>query len=301
MIKIDITKDSFNKPLALGLGFFDCLHLGHRKILSKVKQYAKKEGVLTALFTFSNNFRSLLGEDSGLLYTFEERITLFEEGGAEALLYASFDKDFMNLSSREFLGLLAKYDIRFIGCGQDYTFGRDRKGVAELSAYCKEKKIELFVIKEVKRGGQRVSSSLIKEYIKSNNIKIANALLGSDYKISGKVIKGRGAGKRLGFPTANLEISADKILPNGVFAASTILNGKIYNTITSIGDIPTFSIAQTTVETHLLGFEGDLYGKTLTLSLKRYMRPIMRFESEQQLKEQLQKDKKHAGKIRSQR
>lgn len=301
MIKVDITKDSFYKPLALGLGFFDCLHLGHRKILSKVKEYAEKEGVLDVLFTFSNNFRTLLGGEGGLLYTFEERIALFEREGVEALLYASFDKDFMNLSSREFLSLLDKYDIKFISCGHDYTFGRDLKGIKELSAYCKEKNIELCVVNEVKRGGQRVSSSLIKEFIKNNNIKRANALLGSDFAISGKVVKGRGRGKQLSFPTANLEISADKILPCGVFVASTTINGKIYNTITNIGDIPTFNIAETSVEAHILGFEGDLYGKTLTLSLKRYIRPIMRFESEQQLKEQLQKDKKYAGKIRFQR
>lgn len=298
MINIDVTKEKNNKPLALGLGFFDCLHLGHRKILSEVKAFGKNEGVLTSLFTFSNNFRSLLGEDRGLIYTFEERTKLFEEEEIDLLLYASFDKDFMNLSAYEFLSLLNRFDIKFICCGEDYTFGRDIKGVNELSSYCKEKDIKLCVIKEVKHNGIRVSSSLIKQLIKSNEIERANALLGRPFSLSGKVVKGRGAGKEMSFPTANLEISAEKVLPEGVFVANTLINGKMYNTITSIGSIPTFNIEAIAVEAHVLGFEGDLYGKTLTLWLKEYLRPIKRFDSAERLKEQMQKDKEYAGKIR---
>ncbi len=299
MNKIDVTKENFDKPLALGLGFFDCLHLGHRKILSKVKEYAKKEGVFTSLFTFSNNFRNLLGRDGGLLYTFEERIKLFEEEGVDLLLYSSFNEAFMNLSAHSFLSLLDKFCVKFICCGKDYTFGRDVKGVNELRAYCNEKGIELCVVEEVKRNGQRVSSSYIKQLIKGSEIKKANTLLGRPFSISGKVVKGRGKGKEMGFPTANLEVSPEKILPQGVFAGTTLINGKTYNTIISIGDIPTFNITATTVEAHILAFEGDLYGKTITLSINEYLRSITRFESVEQLKAQMQKDKEYAGKIRT--
>ncbi|MCM1043255.1 MAG: riboflavin biosynthesis protein RibF [Corallococcus sp.] len=293
MQKIEFGNE-INFPIVIALGFFDCLHLGHKVIIDKAICMAQKHKCKSALFTFSNNHYAVLGKDTKLIYTFDERVSMCRKCGLDAIVYAEFDKNFMSFSADMFLDVLCKSNnVQGIVCGFDYTLGSDRKDNEYVKKYCDTHNIEFSVVDKVSQRGEKISSSLIRNLIEKHDFAPANSLLSYPYFISGVVVHGRGVGKSMEFPTANVDVSSEKLLIDGVYAATVDIDGFTYKSIVNIGAKPTFGVMTTTVEVHILNFSGDLYGKFIRFCPYKFIRPITKFASPEQLTIQLLKDKEN--------
>jgi len=280
-------------PLAVGLGFFDCVHLGHRKLLAEVIETARRLACAPCVSTFSNNPYRIFSAESKAVYTYAERLTLFEALGVTHVLPFEFDAGLQATGKDAFLDMLfSAFDIRAVVCGHDYKFGRRGEGDAEyLKRYAESRGAEVTIVGPVLADGIRVSSTLIKEYLEKGELERANRLLGGPFFACGTVGGGCGRGRLYGFPTANLMTDGDKLLPcDGVYATQTAVDGKLYRSVTHIGAKPTFADAARSVETLLDGFSGDLYGKEIKVGFLSRLRGIEKFPSPQALREQICKD-----------
>ena len=267
-------------PCALLLGGFDGLHIGHRALLGE----AKRTGLPVCITT-------ILGGKSGTLFTEEERTHIFEQAGIDSVLEIVFTNDFKAISAEDFLALLfRKIQAKAIFCGEDFRFGCGALGTPELLkklAPCPVTALSL-----LEKEGKKVSVSLIKRLLQAGDLPAVNALLGN-YFIQGKVEHGRQVGRTYGFPTLNLSVPEEKLLPpDGVYAGFAETPKGRYKTIINIGARPTFGIKERKIESYLEGFSGDLYGATVRIGVTGFLRPIMRFSSPEMLKEQLEKDKR---------
>ena len=279
-----------NEPIVLCLGYFGCMHSGHVALLDVAKHRARECGAKVALFTFSNNHLRVLGKDLKLLYTFKERLLIYESLGVDYVLAAEFTDEFRKRSGEEFVRQLINYNLKGVVCGFDYTCGSDRLGSNDLqkalSALC-----PVDIVDAVCWNGSKVSTTLIRSILADNELELANDLLSEPYFLMGKVVSGRKVGAKIGFPTANLQIDADKLLAEGVYSGVVELDNKSYKCIVNIGNKPTFDVDSSTVEVHLIGFDGDLYGRTLKVSLTKFLRKITKFANPSELTRQLQTDK----------
>lgn len=284
-----------DNKICLALGFFDSVHIGHRKIIASLKDISLKSKATPCAMTFKNNIYGIVKSGSKLIYTFEEREKIFDRLGIKPIAF-EFTSEFCNTDRESFLEMLVgEYDIQAFVCGRDFTFGKNRAGNAEyLRDYSKKKNILAIIEDDVCISGDRISTTLIKQYLSNGkNLENANKLLGEDYSVSGTVIGGMGRGKSLGFPTANVSIPHEKFLiGEGVYSTDTIVDGIVYKSITNIGPKPTFSEETSTIETYLIGYNGNLYGKEITLVFRRFMRDIIRFSDKNKLINQLEEDKK---------
>jgi riboflavin kinase/FMN adenylyltransferase len=279
------------RPVALALGFFDCLHLGHRAILDSLRGVCPPCAL--AVFTFENNPFAVLGSDTRLIYTFSERAELLSEIGADCVLSARFSPEFMNVPPPEFLRTLTdSCDIKRIACGADYSFGKaGAGGVPELRAFCAEKGIECIVAGDVTDGGEKVSSTRIRAALAGGRIEEARRLLGAPYFISGRVERGRKVGRTLSFPTANIALPADKLrLPPGVYAANAVIGGRRYPAVTNCGGRPTYGIDGYGIESYIIDYNNDIYGETVRIEFLSYLRGIRAFGTAEQLRAQIAKD-----------
>ena len=270
----------YEEPCALVLGGFDGLHLGHRTLLNA----ARKTG-LPVLLT------SMLGGKEGMLFTKDERSFLFEEAGVDSVLYLPFTEELKSTSAGDFLNeLFAYFEVKEIFCGEDFRFGKDATGTpAFLKKWALSRPVTVLTLFE--KDGEKISVSRIKEALAKGNLSAVNAYLGSDYLIQGVVEHGRRVGRTYGFPTLNLSVAPEKLLPQeGVYGGYAVTPKGRYPTIINIGARPTFGVAEKKVEAYLKGFSGDLYGKVVRIYPTKFLRHIQKFSSEEELKNQLQKD-----------
>lgn len=281
--------------LCAALGFFDSVHMGHRKILSEAKSYASAHGLKSAVFTFSNNAYRQFNPQSKLIYTYDERLELFENLGLDYVMPFNFDREFKAMEPEAFLEMLdSRFRVKCFVCGYDYLFGAGGRGDTEmLRAFCAERGLELIVIDKIELGKERVSSTLVKTLLGAGEIERANALLTQPFFMRGRVVKGRGVGHLFDFPTANLSFPSDKLIVRpGVYGTRTLARGTSFLSVTNVGAKPTFDLAQLSVETMIDGFSGDLYGESIRVDFYRYLRDIKRFDSPEALSKQIHKDLK---------
>ena len=272
-----------NTPVVLCLGYFETMHLGHRSLLACAKDFTSRQDCKTALFTFDHK-----GDEE--VYTVDERMHLYAELGVDYVVYADFTPSFKQTRGKDFVAdLFATINIKALVCGTDYTFGCDRCGTFELTRFICGR-CPLFVVKPVVSDDLKVSSTTVRSLLKQGDLTTANKLLGQPYFIEGTVCHGRGVGKTIGFPTANIAVSPDKILPQGVFGGVTNIDGTTYPVIVNIGGKPTFDVANPTVEVHVIGFGGDLYERQLTVRLTEFLRATTKFDTVDELVLQLQRD-----------
>lgn len=272
-------------PCALVLGGFDGLHAGHRTLLEKAKSFALPVGVMT-----------IDGGKEGLpLFNLAERERMFLESGADFCFPLRFD-EIKSLSPQAFCELLLEnFSPKAFVCGEDFAFGAAASGNAD--ALRAVTSLPVYQEPLVFANGVKVSSSAVKEALKTGDMSKANALLEKEFFLLGKVVRDRGVGKTIGFPTANILYPSDKFpLPHGVYETQTEIDGKSYRGITNYGARPTFGEAAVTTETYLDGFSGELYGKELKISFRRFLRKIVRFQTVDELKEQLNCD---LGRVRN--
>jgi riboflavin kinase/FMN adenylyltransferase len=284
------------------VGSFDGVHKGHRMIISRLLDLAKRRSLRSVVVTFEPHPRKVLKgtvtASLGLLTTLEEKIDLLSREGVDLLFVVRFTPDFAARSSDDFIRnvLVNMLGAKSIIVGYDHGFGRNRSGSGlTLEHLGRELGFEVEVLGEVLIGNEHFSSTRIRELLEQGLIDEANEFLGSNYMISGVVVDGDKRGRQLGFPTVNLKLSdPDKLLPkSGVYLAQTVLDGLTFNSMMNIGVRPTVTSGGIkTVEAHIVGYSGTLYGRYLKFTLLGFIREERHFSSLEELKMQLEKDKK---------
>ncbi|SHO60126.1 bifunctional riboflavin kinase/FAD synthetase [Algoriphagus zhangzhouensis] len=283
-------------------GTFDGVHLGHQKILHRIREIARSVEGETVLITFWPHPRLVLYPEEHklrLLSTFEEKAKLLRQFGIDHLVTIPFTKEFSQLTSKEFIEevIVNKIQTKKLVIGYDHRFGKNREGSFEyLKENCSSYGFELEEISRQDVDEIGVSSTKIRQALESGDIETANSYLGRPYELNGLVVKGQQIGRSIGFPTANVHIPNDyKLIPkDGVYAVEASVNGSIYKSMLNIGNRPTVDGSKKSVEAHLFDFQGDLYDKQITIYLKAYLREEQKFENLEGLKAQLHKDQQRA-------
>lgn len=294
-----------DKNSVVTIGTFDGIHPGHLKIIEKMVSCSKEKGCRNVVITFYPHPRTVLGKDNSLkmLSTQEEKISLLEKYGVENLLIIKFTKEFSALSAEEFIFkyLINGIGLREIVLGHDHHFGKGREGNVELLASIGLK--ENFVVTKtdaVVIEGEIVSSTKIRNALISGDLKKANKLLGRNYEFSGVVVGGDKRGRKLGYPTANIKLSSEeKLLPAvGIYVVKTSIDGKLHNGLLSIGKRPTFyDDAEIVTEVFIYDFDREIYGEKVTVELIERLRGEEKFNSAEELINQMNKDKENGLKI----
>lgn len=292
---IDKIKNLHLKNSVVAIGKFDGLHLGHQIIMDKLNE-SKKENHLRVIFTFSKNPKTvLLNKAVENIFTEEEQIYNYEKSGVDILIIYPLSNEILKMEPEDFVKniLIEKLDAKKIICGEDFRFGRDRRG--DINLLKELGRHHLFKVIEVEKKsshGEIISSTRIKELLINGDTLGAAKLLGRYFSYTGKVIHGKALGRTIGVPTANTSIPEGKlILPFGVYYTFVVINGKTFKAVSNIGKNPTIEGEnEITLETHILNYEGDLYGKILEINFVEYLRTEKKFKGLQELKEQINKD-----------
>ena len=284
-------------------GTFDGVHLGHQKILNRLKEIAQRDGGETCLITFHPHPRLVLQKDCDLklLNTIEERIDLIEKEGIDHLIILEFTKEFSRLTSLSFIRdiIVNTIHTKKLVIGYDHHFGRNREGSFEhLQEFGPLYGFEVEEIPAQDIDDVNVSSTKIRKAIADGDVQGAATFLGRNYMISGKVVKGAQLGRTIGFPTANIEVNdSNKLIPkNGVYAVRCEIDDKSYEGMINIGYKPTVNHdrSEIFIEVHLFGVNFDMYDKIISIEFVKKIRNELKFESVEELKNQLVLDKKIA-------
>lgn len=277
------------KETAIALGTFDGVHLGHKVVL----ETAVNSGLFPVAVVFSIPPKAYLKNENIILSDLNEKTRVIKETGVKELHYLDFSK-IKNVSAEDFFVFLKeKYNPKMIVCGFNYTFGKNCTGdTALLKKLCDENGITLKVVDKITVDGEIVSSTHIRNLLKTGECEIATKLMGHPFSISGKVLHGEKRGRQMEFPTVNQLLNERTAsLKFGVYMSKMIIDGKEYYGMTNIGYRPTFPSTTPLCETNLFDFSGDLYGKNLRLYLLRFIREEQKFSGLNELKEALEKDK----------
>ncbi|MCE7056729.1 bifunctional riboflavin kinase/FAD synthetase [Algoriphagus sp. AGSA1] len=283
-------------------GTFDGVHLGHQKILHRIRELARSVNGETVLITFWPHPRLVLYPEEHnlrLLSTFEEKAKHLRQFGIDHLVTIPFTKEFSQLSSKEFIEtvLVDTIQTKKLVIGYDHRFGKNREGSFEyLKSHHQEYGFELEEISRQDVEDIGVSSTKIRHALETGDISTAINCLGRPYELNGLVIKGQQIGRSIGFPTANIHIPNDyKLIPkDGVYAVEAMVNGALYKAMLNIGNRPTVNGTKKTVEANLFDFQGDLYDKQITIYFKAFLREEQKFDGLEALKNQLFIDQRNA-------
>lgn len=298
------------QPTIIALGNFDGIHQGHQQVI---------KSIFTPSPSFANTYPTLVtftphpqefftGRKKQLLTPIPEKVEFLQQLGIKQLILLPFDRELASLTPAQFVEdiLIKQIQVEFISVGEDFRFGQGRQGNAEqLKSLADQYGVKVVIIPEqtieLNHQSTRISSSCIRDALCQGNLSIVKAMLGRNYQIQGKVIEGQKLGRTIGFPTANLEIPPEKFLPRkGVYVVTVSQDtSNLTNLwgVMNIGDRPTVSGNNISVEIHLLDWEGDLYGENLTVSLINFLRPEQKFNSLEALKIQIQKDCQQAKEL----
>jgi len=286
----------------LTIGVFDGVHLGHRHLIRNLTQRAAEGNFLSGVVTFNSNPKAVLSPRTKLarLATLEERASLLKSLGVDLVIPLTFTTEVAALSAREFVLCLKQYlKMRGLVIGPNFALGRGREGnTTALQSLGQELDFTVEVVKPLMVEGSLVSSTAVREALARGDMKTTAKLLGRYFSLSGPVAGGFERGHILGFPTANIQLEPEQAIPeNGVYATLARVGDKVHQSVTNIGVKPTFGKGERTVEVHILGFSGDLYGQKLTIELVERLRPEMKFAGPEELAAQIGKDVEQAKTI----
>lgn len=279
----------------VALGNFDGVHLGHRELINKTIDLSKENGTVPSIFTFDYDFNKFkIGSKDTSLTSKVQKESILDDLGIELLYIVNFCDVIKNMTPEEFVTeiLIKKLNARVIIVGFNFKFGHKANGNVEtLNELSKKYRFEVIVIPPIIKYGNLVSSTLIRQLINRGEVTQANKLLGRNYSMRGKVIRGKGRGTNLGFATANLECDVDYVSPkNGVYETIVNYNGKKYAGITNIGINPTFSDVSFSIETHILDFKEDIYGEYIEVEFLDFIRAEQKFDTVKHLVSQVKSD-----------
>jgi riboflavin kinase/FMN adenylyltransferase len=277
--------------VALTVGSFDGVHLGHIDVIKHVVAAAQETDSQSALITFEPHPRCVLdpGNCPQSITTLQEKLALIEAAGIEHAIVLRFDRELASLSPQEFIDRLAAVmELRRWVIGYDFAFGRGRTGSAH---WLREHGHQVEVVPPFKVDGHDLHSSEVRRLITAGDVDRANKLLGREYAMAGPVEAGEKVGRRLGFPTANIAVEPNKLIPAlGAYAGRARAPEGDFVAALSVGYRPTFGGTQLRVEAFLLDFEGDLYQQRLELRFVRYLHPDIKFPGTDELVQQLKQD-----------
>jgi len=296
-----VIEDNFKQHIEyktiIALGGFDGLHLGHRALLDKTISASKKLKCKSMVFTFKNHPLTIINKESApkLLMNNRDKLKLFEQYGIEIVNMVNFDSEFMKLSPEEYILALVKYyNATGLVVGFNHRFGYKNLGDIDLLKYLsKTHNFNLYVVSPVKYKGEIVSSSRIRNLLSEDgDIEKAYKMLTRPYSIEGDVIKGKQLGRKLGFPTINLNYCSDFLLPRGgVYYTLVEYGGKYHKGITNIGYNPTVENNKLSIETHIVDFNKELYNENIKINFIKRIRDEKKFNTLTELSEQLKNDK----------
>ncbi len=288
---------------AATIGYFDGVHLGHRYLISQVCEAARTRGLQPLVITFDRHPRQVIdtGYVPSLLTTTEEKLALLREAGIEEVSVLRFDHAMSLLSTRDFmLRMRDDMAVRAVVMGYDHRFGHDCGKGTDYAGIAKELGMEIIFAHELPE--MKASSSVVRRLLQRGDVDEAAKVLGYAYRLGGKVVHGHAVGRRLGFPTANVEVSMEKLVPAcGAYAVWVVLrDGSRHEGMLNIGHRPTMDDSETmSVEVYLLDYEGDLYGETLSMEMMARLRDEQRFDNAEALAEQLGKDARRVRELLS--
>ncbi len=295
-MKIFDLNEKYLTPIAIALGFFDCIHIGHKRLIERAIFCAKSSensAEESALLTFCNDPNTIFNK-LPQIYSFDDRISVLNNLCIDNVISAKFDDNFVNIEPIAFLDkLFGNFNVKCVIVGSDYTFGKSAKGdVKLLKEYCERVGATIIVQPFENVDGVKLATSSLKSLVVNGQIDELNKLLSFSYFINGKVISERREGKELGFPTANINYPNNKLpLRDGIYATITEIDGIEYHSMTNVGDKPTFNDQSKSIETHIFDFDKDIYGKTITVHFIQRIRDIIKFASLDALKKQLHEDR----------
>lgn len=298
----DNFKKHFMESTYIALGSFDGLHLGHMRLINKTIKLARNNGSKSMVFTFKNHPLMTINPDLApkILMDNTSKIDVLRNAGLDIINMANFNEDLMKICPEDFvIHLLNNYRAKGFVVGFNYRFGYKNLGdVNLLKKLSKAYKFYLYVIDSVKYKGQIVSSSIIRNIITDEgDMKKANMLLTRPFMIQGRVIHGKQLGRKLGFPTVNLDYDKKFVIPKGgVYYTRVELDGRIFKGITNVGYNPTTYDNKLSIETNILGFNGDIYDKNIKIHFIERIRDELKFNSLTELADQLKRDKMYASK-----
>jgi riboflavin kinase/FMN adenylyltransferase len=288
------------EPTVVALGNFDGVHLGHRKLLEWALEKSRSENLKLSVLLFCPHPLKVLYPERklNLLTSYEERLEIFEQIGVDKVLLFPFTSEFATTSPEAFVReVLLKIGTVHVFVGFDYTFGYQGKGNPEvLKVLAKQYGFGLSVLEAQKVNNKLISSSEIRKHLLNGDISQAKELMGSSPKIVGKVIPGDKRGRSLGFPTANIQVGEDSLIPkNGVYAVKTIIDGQEYKGMLNIGLCSTFKdLPERSIEVNFFDYQGNLYDRKLSISLEARLRDEKKFKGVEEIISQLYKDKQKA-------
>jgi len=291
---------SSHRPLALSLGMFDGVHLGHKSIIDTLINVGKENNLETAVLTFWPHPRFVFNpnEDLKLLNTVEEKKFLMEKYGIGNLFLKEFDEEFRNLTGEEFVRriLIEKLHVKYLIIGYDHSFGKNKSGNFELlQKLSQELDFEVEQMEAVNIHENNISSTKIRNALSAGDIRKANEMLGYSYSVSGTVVHGKKIGRTIGYPTANIDTNSIKLLPKkGAYIVEVFVNGLQYKGMLSVGTNPTVNGEKLTVEVYIINFDQDIYGENITVKFRDFLHDEIKFEGLEKLIERLDEDKKLA-------
>ena len=293
----NLSQYSSKTPLALSIGIFDGVHIGHQSIIKKLNAIARRKNLESAILTFWPHPRTIFNPDDDLkfLNTIEEKIYLLEKKGVENLFLKEFDEEFRNLTGEEFVKqvLVEKLNVKHLIIGHDHTFGKNRSGdFSLLQKMSSEYDFEVEQVEAVDFQDKHISSTQIRNALLDGNVKEANEMLGYVYSVSGEVVHGKKIGRTIGYPTANIAADPAKLLPKkGAYIVDVFVKNKHYKGMLSIGTNPTVNGNSLSTEVYILDFNGDIYDEIISVNFRDFLHDEIKFESLEKLIERLDEDK----------
>lgn len=288
------------QPTAATIGFFDGVHKGHRFLLSELRQLGERESVRTLALTFDSHPLSVVrpGAQPPLLSTSEERLASLQEEVDEVAVLP-FTKELAQLTAEQFLQKLHDaYGVVHLLMGHDHRFGRDGRQLTPADYTALGNRIGIH-IHHASQEPSGASSSMIRSYLLGGNATVARQMLGRPYTLTGTIVHGRKVGRTIGFPTANLSVPSERLVPDlGIYACRATIGNVTYDAVTSIGQRPTLNNGtDITIETYIFDLSADLYGQTMTLHFVRRLRSEMKFASLEALRQQIALDCEKAKEV----
>jgi riboflavin kinase/FMN adenylyltransferase len=295
LVEQELARSSPERDTVLTIGVFDGVHLGHKHLIAELLHQARQKQLLSGVVTFRHNPEKLLSHRNKLpfLTDIDERTGLLKNEGVDIVIPLSFTPELAQLSAREFIVLLKKYlKMRGLVIGTDFALGKERQGDTDaLLKLGQEMDFCVTVVPPLTINGKIVSSTAIRKALADGDMEKYGELTGRPFSLHGKVVAGAGRGEGLGFPTANLDVSSRQAIPpDGVYAGLAHINGKVYQSMTNIGQNPTFGNTERTIESYLIDYHGDLYGHEISVDFVAKLRDEKKFKSIDELKKQVAED-----------
>jgi len=288
------TEFFIEEPTVISLGKFDGIHRGHELLLEQLMK-KKREGYKAVIFTFDiPPKKALNAEEVKVLTTNEEKMHMFDSFGIDYLIECPFTPEVMSMEPEVFIEMLVKnLSVKYIVAGEDFCFGRNRRGNYQmLQEYASKLSYEAIILPKMKEDERDISSSYVREEIMEGRIEMANKLLGYPYFVSGEVKHGNKIGRTIGFPTINLIPPANKLLPSyGVYITKVTIDGIVYHGVTNVGCKPTIEGENPIgIETYILDFQQDVYDKVVIVTFIKKIRDERKFPSLESLLTQMRLD-----------